>query len=55
MLKILFQETFNINVIYLNTYISSHKKRRLGKYLGKKTFYKRVFLKVLRIKNFKDC
>ena len=46
-LKALLQEIFDVKVVSINTYILPGKKRRLGKFEGFKTSYKRVFVTLL--------
>nr|YP_009145481.1 ribosomal protein L23 [Monomorphina parapyrum]AKL78954.1 ribosomal protein L23 [Monomorphina parapyrum] len=43
-LKSIIQEVFDVEVVFINTYILPGKKRRLGKFEGFKNSYKRVFV-----------
>nr|AEW12918.2 ribosomal protein L23 [Colacium vesiculosum] len=49
-LKNVFEKTFNVKVISINTYILPGKKRRLGKFQGFKNSYKRAFITLLSLK-----
>jgi large subunit ribosomal protein L23 len=44
--KLLIQDVFNVKVISVNSYILSGQSIRLGKYLGFKNSYKRIFVKL---------
>lgn len=41
------EDTFNVRVISVNSSILSHKNRRVGKIVGSKNFYKRIFIKLV--------
>lgn len=46
-IKLLIETIFQVKVITVNTYVASCKSRRLGKFIGRKNFYKRVFVKLV--------
>lgn len=45
-IKKLFEQTFNVSIISVNTYIAPAKKKRLGLYQGYKNRYKRAIIKL---------
>jgi large subunit ribosomal protein L23 len=44
-IKSAIEQLFNVKVISINTSLLTLKKRRLGKYIGQKTRYKRAIVK----------
>nr|YP_010700222.1 ribosomal protein L23 [Euglena deses]WCH63366.1 ribosomal protein L23 [Euglena deses] len=49
-IKLIVEEVFDVKIVSINTYLLPGKSRRLGKFKGLKNSYKRVFLKILRLK-----
>lgn len=41
-IKFILEDLFNVKILALNTHILPSKKRRLGRFVGNKTNYKRV-------------
>nr|YP_010700095.1 ribosomal protein L23 [Colacium mucronatum]WCH63241.1 ribosomal protein L23 [Colacium mucronatum] len=48
-IKNIFEETFKVKVVSVNTAILPGKRRRLGKFQGFKNFYKRAFIKLMSL------
>ena len=46
-MKKLIENTFNVDVISMNSLVLSHKNRRVGKIVGSKNSYKRFFIKLV--------
>lgn len=51
-IKCLFKDVFDVNVIKINTLVVRAKKRRLGKFIGYKKVYKKVYITLECIKSF---
>lgn len=47
-IKSIIQKVFDVKVVDINTYLLPGKSRRLGKFLGLKNSYKRVFIKITK-------
>jgi large subunit ribosomal protein L23 len=45
-MKYAFEKIFNVKIIAINTLILPPKYQRVGKYLGKKSLYKKVMIKL---------
>jgi large subunit ribosomal protein L23 len=45
-IKIIIKDVFNVKVISINSYVLPGRISKLGKYLGFKSFYKRVFIRL---------
>jgi large subunit ribosomal protein L23 len=43
-IKYVLEKTFNVKILSLNTCILPTKTKKVGKFLGKKTTYKKVFI-----------
>lgn len=43
-IKYVLEKTFNVKILALNTCILPTKTKKVGKFLGKKTIYKKVFI-----------
>ena len=46
-MKRLVESTFNVKVISVNSLVRSHKNRRVGKIIGFKNSYKRMFVRLV--------
>jgi len=56
-LKYLFESIFSIKILHVNTLVLPLKKKRIGKFLGKKPSYKKVIITLRKgdsIKNIFD-
>lgn len=45
--KLILEETFNVKIISINTYVLAGKVKRIGRFEGFKNRYKRVFVKLV--------
>jgi ribosomal protein L23 len=46
-MKSLIEDIFSVKVISVRSLVLSHKKRRVGKMIGTKNIYKRVYVKLV--------
>ena len=45
-IKYIIEKIFNVNIISVNTCNLPSKKRRLGKFIGKRSQYKKTYIKL---------
>lgn len=53
-IKYIFENIFSIKIIHVNTLILPLKKKRIGKFLGRKPIYKKVILSLQKGDNIKN-
>jgi large subunit ribosomal protein L23 len=53
-IKFVLEKIFNVNIIGVNTCILPTKTRRVGKYIGKRSLYKKAYVKLKEGENISD-